>query len=420
MTKATGTESQRESLRIDSSASDAGRIHWIEWMRALGCCAIVLLHVLVSTAIKIDMPDIREVAYLVFSCVFCRWAVPAFFMVTGFLLLNPDRDLPASKLRRYAWRMACVLLTFGLAFACMEEAWTALSAGSPVTPALFGRALWDVITTRTWDHLWYVYALMGTYVAIPALRWLRREKGERMFASVVLVLFVIVLVIPTVIAGGTLLATGTTWDPVSGNLALAYVRNLAVGITCVGIGGCLNRLVLDGRMIATGVASLVAMVLLGSVSIRLAGYDDGSFCLHWSFLPVLYAVMLLMLFRRLLVDMEPGKVVLGLSQDSFGIYVIHPLYIHIALMIVNPDALPPKLIIVYDDILRVNCLAVSVLVRSCLQSTFHSDLSALIHVPANRFCSFAKGCDSDEVSTFLNPVYRYGELGHRSITWCVL
>lgn len=344
MAEAMGTGARQGDAERGGHASGAGRIRWIEWMRALGCCAIVFLHVLVSTAIGMDVSGVREVAYLVLSCVLCRWAVPGFFMVTGFLLLDPERDLPVSKLRRYAGRMACVLLTFGLAFACMEEAWVALSAGSPVTPSLLGLAVWDVLTTRTWDHLWYVYALMGAYVAVPAFRWLRRERGERAFSSVVLALFVLVLVIPTALSGWRLLVTGVAGNPLGGNPALVYARNLAVGVTCMGIGGCLDRLVPDGKAVVAGALSLVAMVLLGLVSMRLSGHDDGSFCLHWSFLPVVYAVTVLLLFRRLMADMEPRKVALGLSRDSFGIYVIHPLYIHIALMLVDPATVPPVLL----------------------------------------------------------------------------
>ena len=111
----------------------SGRVGWIEHTRAIGACAVALLHVLVSTQSSVEMSSIYVLAYDLVNVTFCRWAVPAFFMITGMLLLDPGRPLGWDRAWRYARRMLVVLATFGLAFACMQEVWSRRAAGMPIT-----------------------------------------------------------------------------------------------------------------------------------------------------------------------------------------------------------------------------------------------------------------------------------------------
>ena len=147
----------------------AGRIGWIDAARALGACAIVVLHVFVSTGLNVELNTHRQVAYAVAGIVGCRWAVPAFFMLTGHLMLDPSRDVTAASALRHAKRMLLAIAVFGTAFACMEEVWVRVSSGVPIEPSIALVILADVLTMRTWDHLWFVYAMVGVYLAVPLL-----------------------------------------------------------------------------------------------------------------------------------------------------------------------------------------------------------------------------------------------------------
>lgn len=319
------------------------RIAWVEWVRAIGCCAIVLLHVLVSTANRSEIGHVREVCYLVVSVVATRWAVPAFLMITGFLLLDPGREMGMGKVLRYMRRMACALLTFGTAFAVLEESWVCLSSGVALSPDVLVRAAWDVATMRTWDHLWYVYALMGAYPFALALRWLRDRHGEMALCRAVMLLFAVTMVVPTALSMRSLLLEGHIEHPFEGNMLFRYARNLAVSVTCIGMGGCIRRARLDARVIVPGVMSPCAMVALGLASMACQGHDDGSFCLHWSCLPSAYAILCVLVARHAFPEGSVGSAVGSIARDSFGIYVIHPLYVHLALLVADPMAMPPVL-----------------------------------------------------------------------------
>ena len=173
------------------------RVGWIEHARALGACAVALLHVLVSTQSATEMSATHVLVYDLVNITFCRWAVPAFFMITGMLLLDPGRTLGWDRAWRYARRMLVVLATFGLAFACMQEVWTRRAEGVPITWEVLPASVVDVLTMNTWTHLWYVYALLGVYLVLPLLHkaWTWREgRGATLLTACLVTLG---LVLPT-------------------------------------------------------------------------------------------------------------------------------------------------------------------------------------------------------------------------------
>ena len=345
-----------------------GRIAWIDWARALGACSIVLLHVLVSTMRAADVGVARLVAYDLVSIVCCRWAVPAFFMMSGYLLLDPARSLGWKQVRRYVRRMALVLATFGLAFSLMEEALGVLNADG-VWWQVVPRAVADVLTASTWDHMWYVYAIMVVYLLLPVLRSLVRRLGSQGFTTFSVTLFVAVMGLPTAGGGlqrllgvdmavtGVVLADVLT--PVLGGKAAAFLANAAIGVTCSCLGSCLHGRRLTRRIVAVGVGSCVLMVLISQKSLAAGLGDAGYVFLQGSCLAALYAVFVLLVLRFAVgkKSLSPQSPVAQLARDSFGVYVIHPFFIHVAIMLVDPLALPPAL---YEVALFAATLAASV------------------------------------------------------------
>lgn len=311
------------------SDSRGMRIGWIEWARALGACAIVLLHVLVSTALATELEVGRQLAYAVVGIALCRWAVPAFFMVTGFLLLDPSKDVSWASVRRYVSRMALVLLSFGLAFALMEEAWVRVSAGEPLGLDVLVAALVDVLTAQTWDHLWYVYALMGVYLLVPGFRALRQRFGESGLAWCSAVLFVLVLAVPTWLGGLDLPPLAT------------FLHNVAIGATCLCVGGCLRGWRLSVGWVVVGAGSLAAMLVVSMRGVMGGDGDQGFVFLQGSCFACAYAVLVLLALRRVCGGAKPPALVLALARDSFGVYVLHPLFVHVALMAIDPMACVP-------------------------------------------------------------------------------
>lgn len=326
----------------------ADRIGWIEWARVLGAVGVVVLHVLTSSFAKVpeDISDARLAGYIVASVMLGRWAVPGFFMITGYLLIDPAREITWTRAWHYAKRMILVLLTFGFAFSLLEEVALSLSAGESLSIEIVVFAARDVLTASSWDHLWYVYALVGVYLLVPVARKVHGKLGEHGFALLTLWLFALVLVVPTGIRLWQGFFGSGVEAPKTGLLAL--VTNVPIGITCFCIGGCMRnwqpRRLLP--IVLAGIISVGIMIAVGLTGLFVDGYGDMGFVfLQGSCFACVYAVCVLMVLRRRMGGrpIQQSTLLSRLAEDSFGIYVIHPLFVHLVLLKANPLAFPPIL-----------------------------------------------------------------------------
>ena len=345
--------------------AQAKRIGWIDLIRALGACAIVLLHVTVSTFQVVDIDPVRKNTYILGGIVLCRWAVPAFFMVSGYLLLDPSRPFGWQRAWTHARRMLLVLATFGLAFSCLEEAAYYLSEGMRITGQLLIDAAVDVLTGHTWDHLWYVYALMFVYLLMPLLEHLRSRFGERGLTVLMWVLFSGVLVVPTMLDIGAT-AQVLSWPGQLGGWRNEIWWSTLIGLVNVLVGNYLRTASRTRLIAALGVGALAAMLALSSWSLA-SGWGSMNFVyMHESFLPTLYAAGLIVVVRHLRGDetLPERSLAQVLAQDSFGIYVLHPLFVHVVLMAIDPLAWP---LVVYECAFFVVVTAVSVVATRVLR-----------------------------------------------------
>jgi surface polysaccharide O-acyltransferase-like enzyme len=99
------------------------------------------------------------------------WCVPAFIMISGALLLNPQRFQPAAVF--YRKRMGRILIP--LAF------WTVFYLG---LRASFEGLSWpeaarDVVRAGPYGHLWFLYMIAGLYFVTPVLQPFVRSTTRR-------------------------------------------------------------------------------------------------------------------------------------------------------------------------------------------------------------------------------------------------
>ena len=86
---------------INASAAEAGRktIDQFSWMRIIACFAIILLHSLFASNVYFEETITKgELLWSTTAENLLMWAVPCFLMVTGVLLLDPEKDIPAGKI----------------------------------------------------------------------------------------------------------------------------------------------------------------------------------------------------------------------------------------------------------------------------------------------------------------------------------
>lgn len=155
-------------------------------MRSLACVAIVVLHTCVYAMVAANARGISlshlQVVSTELGQYSCMWAVPMFVMVSGALLLDPERELSWDRLlHRYIARVGGALLVFGLLFTAFDFAMNGVE--ETAANSLFFAAhpgdgagyvalccFVDLLTGHSWAHMWYLYMLLGLYLLLPFMR----------------------------------------------------------------------------------------------------------------------------------------------------------------------------------------------------------------------------------------------------------
>jgi surface polysaccharide O-acyltransferase-like enzyme len=241
------------------------------------------------------------------------WCVPVFVMISGVLLLNPQRLQSAGVF--YRKRMSRILIP--LAF------WTAFYLGLRLC---FEGLSWpeagrDIVRASPYGHLWFLYMIAGLYFLTPILQPYVRLTALREQAVIVTLLLLGA-------SAHDLISvfTGGHGKPTMFSLFLTYVPYYLCGYV-------LYRADLSTRWIQY--CALGALV--GWLGIALGTgllYPRISLYLYgWHTPPtVLLSIGLFAaachLFRRTASVLERrGSLIRYLDSVSLGIYLIHPLFI---------------------------------------------------------------------------------------------
>jgi len=173
------------------------KMFWIERLRVYATMMVVINHCLAGTyvAINAGYSHLRYIIDVGFLITITKTAVPFFIMITGFLLLDPNKELPLNKLLKYIWKMVMVLLTFGLVF-CLIESYLSYSQTGILNVIV--KAFINLGTGNCWAHMWYVYMLIGLYIITPILRSFVAKTDQKTYKFTLICLFVFTLLIPTI------------------------------------------------------------------------------------------------------------------------------------------------------------------------------------------------------------------------------
>ena len=139
---------------------------YLEVLRCVALLFVVSIHVV---AMPIQNWKVNSgLCYPAYSLtyIFGNFGVPLFLMISGALLLNPDKNISLEKLYKKMFpRILLPLLFFGYCFALMEIFFDTHC----ITSSMFVEGILRVLNKKSWDHLWYLYLMMSIYLVLPII-----------------------------------------------------------------------------------------------------------------------------------------------------------------------------------------------------------------------------------------------------------
>lgn len=290
-------------------------------IRALGICLVVFIHV--CTPLVKSYNDITPASWWVANIIdsLSRISVPFFFISSGYFLLDPTRDESTGTFwKKRVWKVLIPFLVWSLIYIAWDSIYRERHYSiHEVFSAIFeGPAYY---------HLWYLYVLIGLYIATPILRvYVRGASRNNLIYFVIVWMFAaglapilahefefgqgITFIVTTELSGyfvaGSLIrqlsiSTRQKWLLALGFLIAALLTILLTYRALVAKGnGHLDDFYYDYARLNVIVMSLAGFTLLNSINLT-----------------------------RLLSIRPLRNVILGLSSTSLGIYLIHVLILEL-------------------------------------------------------------------------------------------
>lgn len=297
------------------------RVYSFSLTRSVACLAIVLLHT-VESARLLYQEGLTPLQGTASQTVVAEvmWAVPLFLMVTGALLLDPDREVSIRKVwTKYIPRVAEALVVFALLF----RAFDFVMNGDTGVWRILTEGLKNALLGTGWAHLWYLYVLLGLYVLMPFGQMIVRGSTVKQIQYLLLVAFLFLTGVPVLEAIGI-------HFPVTFPVATIYPLYLFLG-WAIHSGAAK-----PGRKYAALVFA-VTTALIAIVSILERTNDMPELAVFRGYSSPLVVLQSAALFALLDNIRNPAaenlwnKAVRSFDRCSFGIYLIHMIFVRLVL-----------------------------------------------------------------------------------------
>lgn len=295
---------------------------WFDLARVLAILAVVVVHATSGEVASRSAGDPATAAWWTANVLDAasRWCVPVFLMVSGALLLDPRRtDRPRDFYRRRLARIGVPLVVWTVVYLAFRAVWF-----GGLDPADAAR---DVAAGTPFLQLYFLFVLAVLYVLTPFLRLVVRHATHRMQAAF----------------GGVLLGLGAADQVLSAFLDVGGASAATRFLPYAGyftLGWLLRDVVLTRRAVRTAALAFAAMVAatagLVAVSAAFVGWGSPGRYLYGYLSPTV-VVMSLAAFVLLRAwglrhppgtRWAPGRRAAALSALTFGVYLVHPLFLY--------------------------------------------------------------------------------------------
>jgi surface polysaccharide O-acyltransferase-like enzyme len=280
-------------------------------LRSLAAFAVLAYHVVEPLVAfhSLALSSFEENACIIFYNLL-TWHVPVFVMITGALLLNPDKDITISKIfKKYFLRVILALFVFGFPFAFLE---IFFDSHYQFNAKQIYHAFINVFDpTKTWDHMWYLYMIAGLYLVIPIIKGFISYAEKPTVEYALLVLFVFTSIIPC-------------FERVIGFKFFISIPINSVYVFYLLLGHYLHR-----YEVMTKKKSLVLLGIFG-ISVVLSITSDAGRIIKLGYASPFIILGACAVFCLARSRNKKSKISSALSPLCFGIYLIHPLFINIA------------------------------------------------------------------------------------------
>lgn len=254
-----------------------------------------------------------------------RFAVPAFFMVSGALLLAPERSLSIKRVYRdYIVPMIGAAFLYGSIYKILRT--VVLRNEMRGLLSLVADYFMDFLTGRMEFHFWYVYAILGIYISLPIMRAFVKAADQTVLRYYLLVWMLLNFFFILSKSGYLTFLSGMLDQYHFVGMFVEYLGYPILGyyILAQDISEQSRHMIYGG-----GCVGLLIGIGLTIYDVATYGQYRWEYLAYCSPFIILYSTALTLLLKNIRIDYSRkwSSLICTLGQNTLGIYFIHMVFI---------------------------------------------------------------------------------------------
>lgn len=310
------------------------RIIWIDILRLIGIIMVLTIHVVGNTINTFNLGGNANTVYRVLSGISAT-AICLFVMISGMMFLGKNITYK-DMFKKYIPKILIGIVVIGFIYSMMELVFINKS----FELSFIYESFLKIIHMDTWAHMWYLYLVLALYLLTPVIKILTDNLNEKKYIITLLISLLI----------GITLSLFVNVHPVLKSLIMlyAYVIYYIYGyfIYKFKIGNVYKMSNYIGALISVG---YIIYLVINTSALEVINYI--------SFPVFVIASALILVFKdRDFKDNKITKQITNIGLCSYGIYVIHQVFINIIYKVLKLD-----IIVSYPILLPVYMLVIFIL-----------------------------------------------------------
>lgn len=188
------------------------RIFYFDLLRVIAICLVILVHVCREFCSHFEIGTLKWYSAAVYIDIGVL-GVPLFLMISGALLLNKDYSLPDFMKRRFSR----ILIPF-IFWALLLPIWKMMFLGNPWTIGEYYNLLF-------FNQYWFVWMLIGVYLLLPILNSFIKEFELEGLKYLIIIWIISTIILPTDLLSNIISAYDLGWT----QLFAGYIGYLPLG-----------------------------------------------------------------------------------------------------------------------------------------------------------------------------------------------
>ncbi len=297
------------------------KIYYFDFLRIICAFAVIMIHISGTELFNYSVFSENWSICNLFDSL-SRFAVPVFVMISGTLLLNPQKTVTFKDI--FQKRIFKVVVCF-VVWSVIYLAIDILKVYSPGKSLDIKVAVSSLISGHY--HMWYLYLLAGLYLLTPIMR--RVAADEKLLKYFLVLSAVVTFIIP-------IIGKIPHLDLLSENIAKMRLDMLNGMIVYYALGYYLNKTDMDRKarvfIYILGIMGAFATFLATQLISRSKGIlYDGAY--SYFSLTVLLCAAAVFVFGKYNLNKTFGKktqkTVAYISSLTFGVYLVHPIFLEL-------------------------------------------------------------------------------------------